>query len=249
MSAQSREEWNPAVTAGTTTKKATKYQVVKAAARRHGVPVWVLWGVYGVESSYGSNTAVSSAGAEGPFQFLPSTAQSVGLKNPNNFPEAADAAAKYLAELKKEHGSWDSALQAYSGGGYGAATVRGASATGPKNTLVDFNIPLLESVNPFNWFGGGKSPPEEEAERLSHPLGTIEKAADSTAAIGEFLSTATKFLFTPEGWLQIGEVVGGIALIAWGVHRLINVSTGVNPTHTVTKTATKAAEVAALIPK
>lgn len=59
----------------------------------------MLWGVYGTESSFGKDLSTSSAGAEGPFQFEPGTARSLGI-NPHDFVQAAHGAARYLAQFK-----------------------------------------------------------------------------------------------------------------------------------------------------
>lgn len=59
---------------------------------------------YGVSGSYLmrvhqlEGNGVSSTGAQGPFQFTPTTAKQYGLKDPFNYPEAADAAARLTAD-------------------------------------------------------------------------------------------------------------------------------------------------------
>lgn len=76
--------------------------VVYSAAKKFGIPPHVLWGVYGTETAFGTNTNTSSAGAQGPFQFLPSTADSYikgGRANIHNFKLAAEGAARYLRAL------------------------------------------------------------------------------------------------------------------------------------------------------
>ena len=60
----------------------------------------LLWGVYGQESDYGRNLGPSSAGARGPFQFMPATARAYGI-DPMNFTQAAAAAAKYLRTYQR----------------------------------------------------------------------------------------------------------------------------------------------------
>ena len=74
-------------------------RIIRNASRRHGIKPRILWGLYGAETNFGQNTNASSAGAQGPFQFMPGTARSYGI-NPHNFRQAADAAAKYLATYK-----------------------------------------------------------------------------------------------------------------------------------------------------
>lgn len=96
-------------------QKATVY----AAARKYGVPPRVLWGVYGAETNFGKNNNVSSAGAQGPFQFMPGTARTLGV-NPHNFKSAAYGAAKYLRSLY--HGDWHAAVGHYNSGPAGNLT-------------------------------------------------------------------------------------------------------------------------------
>lgn len=60
----------------------------------------LLWGVYGQESNYGRNLGPSSAGARGPFQFMPATARQYGI-DPMNFAQAARAAAQYLRTYQR----------------------------------------------------------------------------------------------------------------------------------------------------
>jgi hypothetical protein len=75
-----------------------------AAAQRYGVPWQVLAAINEVESDYGYDLSVSSAGAEGWMQFLPAEwltfgvdATGAGLRDPYNPADAIFAAARYLA--------------------------------------------------------------------------------------------------------------------------------------------------------
>lgn len=67
-------------------------------------------------------TAVSWAGAVGPWQFMPGTAIRMGLKVNRNVDERIDyikstqAAAKYLKELYDQFGDWLLVIAAYNGG-------------------------------------------------------------------------------------------------------------------------------------
>lgn len=70
-----------------------------AATLCPGLSWTVLAGIGKVETDQGRDIAVSSAGAEGPMQFLPSTFASVALPGEgdiNSIQDAADAAARYL---------------------------------------------------------------------------------------------------------------------------------------------------------
>jgi membrane-bound lytic murein transglycosylase B len=85
--------------AGTTGNAAQKTAVV-AAAHKYGVAPETLWGIYGTESSFGADPSTSSAGAQGPFQFIPSTwAQYGNGGNVQDFTTALDAAARLLKAL------------------------------------------------------------------------------------------------------------------------------------------------------
>jgi membrane-bound lytic murein transglycosylase B len=78
--------------------------IQRASERWHVNPAY-LWGIFGVETSYGSQIAVSSTGAKGPFQFEPATAKEYGYPTGVNerkitdwsaFQQQANAAAHYL---------------------------------------------------------------------------------------------------------------------------------------------------------
>ncbi len=75
-----------------------------AAAERYDVPWQVLAAINEVESDYGSNVNVSSAGAEGWMQFMPAEwaaygvdANGAGVRDPYSPADAIFAAARYLA--------------------------------------------------------------------------------------------------------------------------------------------------------
>lgn len=73
--------------------------LITRAARKEGVRPALLYGLYGAESDFGRNQGPSSTGAQGWFQFEPSTAASYGI-NPHNFRQSVFAAAKYLGAYK-----------------------------------------------------------------------------------------------------------------------------------------------------
>ena len=65
----------------------------------------------------------SQTGALGPFQFMPSTwikiaidADGDGRACPLNLKDSAYGAAKFISNLQKKSGSWNNAIQTYSGG-------------------------------------------------------------------------------------------------------------------------------------
>ena len=105
--------------------KGSQKQQVAQVARQYGLSPKTLWGVYGTESSFGANPGTSSAGAQGPFQFIPSTWAQYGHGNVQNFSSALLAAAKYLHSLGANSNpnspQTAAALNNYNGNGGGAS--------------------------------------------------------------------------------------------------------------------------------
>lgn len=206
---------------------ASQQEIVEAAAKKHAVPANVLWGVYGVETSHGSNISTSSAGAKGAFQFIESTAHSYGYPYTNahdekTFAAQADVAAKYLSDLYHEHGSWDAALKAYSGGGYGYQQVaaqgkipKGGGELFPGSSVIDKVQNLL-----------GVPGIDETAGAVSSGASAVGEAASGAASAVTGTAEVLKALTEPETWLRVAEAVGGMVLFAMGLKTLTRGSGG-----------------------
>ncbi len=84
---------------------------------KYGLPAGTLSQKFAAESSNGTRL-ISSKGAVGPMQFLPGTAKDFGLDSESvmDLDKSSEAAAKYLAQLHKQFGSWDKAQAAYNWG-------------------------------------------------------------------------------------------------------------------------------------
>lgn len=89
---------------------------VENAAQAHGIDPQILHSLSNVES--GDNpAAVSPKGAQGLLQIMPQTGQGLGLKNPMDANENANAGATYLKQLlDKYQGDVPKALAAYNAG-------------------------------------------------------------------------------------------------------------------------------------
>ncbi|MBJ7454146.1 MAG: transglycosylase SLT domain-containing protein [Blastococcus sp.] len=85
-----------------------------SAAGRHGVDASLLAAVASVESNFDAG-AVSPAGAQGLMQFMPATAQGLGVSALDP-ASAVDGAARYLKQLTGQFGSTELALAAYNAG-------------------------------------------------------------------------------------------------------------------------------------
>lgn len=85
-----------------------------AAEASYGLPAGMLRRVAWQESRFNPD-AQSPAGAQGLMQFMPATAASFGI-DPLDPVASINAAAKYLASLYNQTGSWSNALGSYNWG-------------------------------------------------------------------------------------------------------------------------------------
>jgi murein DD-endopeptidase MepM/ murein hydrolase activator NlpD len=93
--------------------------IYQAAGIQYDVPWQVLAGINEIETDYGRNLSVSTAGAVGWMQFMPSTwakygvdATGSGYADPYNPVDAIFAAARYLSAAGASHNLWN-AIYAY----------------------------------------------------------------------------------------------------------------------------------------
>lgn len=86
-----------------------------AYARKHGINPTYFTRQMGQEAH--GQDLTSPAGAQGPAQFMPATARSLGIRNVHDIHQAYDGAARLMASYLKQYGgSWAKALAAYNGG-------------------------------------------------------------------------------------------------------------------------------------
>jgi hypothetical protein len=183
--------------------------IVTASAAKWKIPAAILWGVYGIETSFGANITTSSAGAQGGFQFIPSTAKSYGypLQNSTNaavFAQQADAAAHYLSDLYYQTGSWDAALRHYSGGGYGYAEVQAKGATQAQG----IGNPLGDSLL---------------AQTVSPPGSTAANAVNTATTTASAIADFIKNLWPP---LRLLEGLAGLILLVVALRQFASAATG-----------------------
>lgn len=88
---------------------------VDAMAAKYGVPVSHARAIFQIESSGGTNKAVSKAGARGPMQLMPATAKELGV-NIDNPLENIEGGVKYYGKLLKQFGDPILAVAAYNAG-------------------------------------------------------------------------------------------------------------------------------------
>lgn len=96
------------------------FNMMDAVFTRYNLPVELKY--LAVIESKLKSTAVSWAGAVGPWQFMPQTARDLGLvvnrrvDERTNYIKSTHAAAKYLRDLYGEFGDWLLVIAAYNGG-------------------------------------------------------------------------------------------------------------------------------------
>lgn len=131
------------------------FEAINNSAKEKNIPQDILYRVLRKESM-GFNPDVingnikSPAGAMGIAQFMPKTAEGIGL-DPLNPDEAIPAAAKYLAAKFKEFGSWELALAAYNaGGGTVYDYMNGTNKTGGNpNHLITGGVPPYQETENY----------------------------------------------------------------------------------------------------
>lgn len=137
--------------------------ILQTASASSGVPVNILDALAFQESSYNPN-AVSSAGAQGLLQLMPATGKSLGVTNPLDPQQNANAGAQYLQSLYQQYGNWNDALVAYNEGpgnfasqgafpsssAYAASILSNAGVSDPSQTITpDSGIdPTASGVDP-----------------------------------------------------------------------------------------------------
>jgi cell wall-associated NlpC family hydrolase len=113
-----------ALPAWATTGAAAAYApLLQAAGAKYGVPPALLAAVARAESNFNPG-AVSSAGAQGLMQLMPSTAAGLGV-DPADPAQAIDGAARLLAGNLRTFGSVPLAVAAYNAGGGAVARYDG----------------------------------------------------------------------------------------------------------------------------
>lgn len=126
---------------------------IERAAAREGLDKNFLARLLWKESRF-EPSAISPVGAEGIAQFMPGTAEIVGLHDPFNPAEAIQVSANYLRRLRDFFGSIGMAAVAYNGGENRAARFLSAGGTLPYETQ-DY----VEAITGFNAWRWREDPP------------------------------------------------------------------------------------------
>lgn len=182
-------------------------QFIKQAASGTGLPESVVAAQNYTESDYGQNEGPSSAGAEGPWQFLPGTFDSIMGTSTGitSWPTSTDAYIKYMNQLlSEEHGNVRNALAAYN--------------AGPGNISAGYSY--ADSILSL----AGQSPTIQVGADVSATSGTSDSGLLSwpgqiTGFFGDADTFVTKlaWIVEPGSWLRIGSFLVAILLLTGAI--------------------------------
>lgn len=99
----------------TTDQPPDDYSIYQRAGKAWDVDPDILPALRHGERSYENPTAVSGAGAQGPFQLMPQIQRAYGVTDPNDLEQSAFAAARLMRENLDRYGNYDDAIKAYNG--------------------------------------------------------------------------------------------------------------------------------------
>lgn len=132
-------------------ERAALYEpLFRSAAERYSIDARLLWVIAFLETRFQPDL-VSPVGARGLMQFMPATAASYGLKNPDNPAESIDAAARYVRDLQAHFGNrFDLILASYNAGeGAVDAYLKGYALRLPNGRVINPNGLKLGGIPPF----------------------------------------------------------------------------------------------------
>lgn len=189
---------------------------IQEAAQGTKLPESVVAAQNYTESGYGTNLGPSSAGAEGPWQFEPSTYTGLGfsLGTINDWSDSTSAYIKYMNQLlTEEGGNVRDALAAYNAGpanlsaGYGYAdsilSLAGQSST---ITVAPADTSTSSSLNPLSGISG------------------LVSSVTEIAGVFKDLDTIILDVLNPSFWLRIGAFLAGTFFLITGIWCLVHAS-------------------------
>lgn len=175
---------------------------IQQAAQGTGLPESVVAAQNYTESAYGANEGPSSAGAEGPWQFLKSTFTGLGfpLSGITSWATSTQAYIKYMNQLlKQENGNVRNALAAYN--------------AGPGNLQAGYGYADQILAEAGQSQGISVSPGTSTTTNTAAGAGIFSWPGDITGFFkdAKTFTDALLWIVNPASWLRIGAF--GIAVI------------------------------------
>ncbi|WP_164015796.1 lytic transglycosylase domain-containing protein [Pyxidicoccus trucidator] len=146
--------------------------LITAAERRHRLPPGLLRALVQVESETRVHR-ISPAGAMGPGQLMPGTAEMLGVEDPFDPAPAVDASARYLAEQLRRFGDVRLAVAAYNAG---PGAVDGRV---PRNGETEHYVPKVLAA----WKHTRPSAPPAAVAKRSPGTKTVARATAKPAPV------------------------------------------------------------------
>ena len=172
--------FNNAVGANAAQQPTDMDDIFSRAAEQYHVPVNLLKAVAKAESGFDAD-AVSSCGAQGVMQLMPSTAASMGVQNPLDAEQNIMAGAKYLSQkIDQYDGNVTLALAAYNAGSGNVAKYGGVPPFKETQTYIS---------RVMNYAGMPLDAPEISTADLPDSLASLN-AMSSLGSLGALTSLA-----------------------------------------------------------
>lgn len=201
--------------------------------------------------SGGDTTIYNGVCCTGGYQFHWNTLDKKCAEN----PVCATRAAIKNSNNGRDWGKWE----AHTNGNY--TQYLGGSGLGKRRTskrkakaeLASFGGDFLEGfqdsmpgpLGPLGDLGSeGLGLLGKAGEAVDIPV--VSDLTQSLARISAFFVGLGELMLTPQGWLRLGKVIGGLFLLLWGLRIIIREATGTDPVGAAKRTATKVGEAAAL---
>jgi hypothetical protein len=189
---------------------------IQEAAQGTKLPESVVAAQNYAESGYGTNLGPSSAGAEGPWQFEPTTYTGLGfsLGTINDWSDSTSAYIKYMNQLlAEEGGNVRDALAAYNAGpanisaGYGYAdSILSQAGQSSTVTVATSDSGTSSSLNPLSGLSG------------------ITSSITQISSTFKDLDTIVLDILNPSFWLRIGAFLAGLFFLSAGLWCLMHAS-------------------------
>jgi Transglycosylase SLT domain/SPOR domain len=184
-------------------------RLIESSARTQDLPVAFLTRLIWQESSF-RPYEISPAGAQGIAQFMPKTADELGLANPFDPEEAIPKSAELLAGLKRRFGNFGLASAAYNAGPARVANWLAGHGDLPAETR---GYVLTISQHPVeDWLGGAAV-----ETIIDSAVSSKDSCLQTTGAIrrSEPRSIATSAVVAPWGVQLAGSFSKAAALAAY----------------------------------
>jgi Transglycosylase SLT domain len=188
---------------------------IQQAATGTGLPEAVVAAQNYIESSFGQNMGPSSTGAEGPWQFEPSTwsaVSSLPFSDATNWADSTTAYVAYMTQLlQEENGNVANALAAYNAGPGNLAAGQGYASQILDLAGQSPNLSVAASAGTGT--GSGTTTTSSISSLLGWPQDIV-----TFFTYAHTLVRALMWIINPASWLRIGAFFSGLLLLSFAAY-------------------------------